>query len=239
MAQQPLNIDLDVVEFDNTLRQYIEHSKKDLDEIVFNKGFQLAGGFGKANPGALQLTHHADANQIRQELSQSVAQEITLSRKGKLRRGKIVTTHTDDGRNSFAARIVNAKRLKEGQPPIWGTALEEEARKLVALRVRAVNFLRSGWIPAIRKLAGLVRRSGGIDGVKQFGQPKGFALVKQGYFSPSVEIVNTALKTKGGTGRLQGYAEAGLSEALRRLTADMRQYIERKLQKTADKYSAR
>ena len=238
MAGSPLNFDFDFNEFDRTLKQYAEVSEKDFADIANNKALELAGGFGNANPGALQLTHHADAAVVAQQLAARVETVERVSKSGKVTKRRKLHFGIGD-KDLLSARIVNARRKRDGQPPLWGKALTEASRKLTGARIRSVNFIRSGWVASIRQLASVVGRVGGSGGVKA-DRPKGYAIAAKPGVSTSATIVNTALNPRhGGSNRAVGMAEAGLQEGVRRVTANMRTYIERKLQQTADRFNAR
>jgi hypothetical protein len=221
-------IHFDTKEFDQAIRQYAAQSRRDFAEICNAKAKDLAFE-------SLRLTHRADANRMRQELSSSVAQKIVISHKtGRTKGGAMVTYHYDEsGRESLAARLVNWRRAKAGEPMLWGTKLEEAARRLVAARVRSVSFVRSGWLPAIRRLGGA-----GGQGARQVGVPKGYAVPAQPGVSPVSAIVNTALSSEGAGSRLAALAEAGLRLAYAAVTRDMQAYMERKLQQTANRFSS-
>jgi hypothetical protein len=76
-------IEWNTSEFDDALREYALANKRDLSEIVNDKLLELAGGYGDKKPGALQLTHRADASKLRRPLSLSVATKLAVSRKTK------------------------------------------------------------------------------------------------------------------------------------------------------------
>lgn len=149
---------------------------------------------------------------------------------------------------SFAARIINARRKKAGQPMIWGDELDAAARGLIARRLRSVGFIKSGWIWAIRKLSKTVGYSvSNYEGAaRPSGQPKGDAIPAQGGLAVlsgdiSATIINTALLAAGkySRGNPLPIAEAGLQAALNETSADMLDHWATKLQPILDKYSAK
>ena len=233
-----LSINIDLADFNRTIKKYIEVSGKTFSEVVVNKSFALAGGFGNSNPGALQLTTHADAGKIARELSLKVVERVSKSGKRSIRR-KI--SYGVGDKDILAARIVNWRLKQEGKAPLWGKMLTEASRKLTAARIRSVNFARSGWIGSIKQLAPLVGRSGSTSGVKLFGEPKGYAIIQTSGTSPSVTIVNTSMNPKqrpgqhGSASGLQRIVEAGLSRSAAAVSADLDVYIERKLQQALDR----
>jgi hypothetical protein len=241
MATSPARIDFDLSEFNRTLKQYRDASGKEMSQIVAEKSFQMAGGFGN---GALQLTKHADANKIARELAQSVTDVEKVSAKtGKVSVKRKLNFGIGD-KSTMAARIVNWRRRRDGQPPLWGKKLTDAARKLTQSRIRSVNFIRSGWIASIRRLAPLIKKSPRAGGVKA-SNPKGYTLVDNRVNHPAVTIVNTALNSmaRGNPNhspeRMKAICEDGLRKAVQAVSADMAAYTERKLQKVADKHNAK
>ena len=232
-----LDINFDTREFNDTLRKYAEQSSKELDQIVLEKSQQIAFE-------ALKQTHHADPGKIARELAQSVAETQVTAKNGKIRIKRKLNFGVGDP-STLAARIVNARRRRNGEPPLWGQKLTQAAQKLTQARIRSVNFVRSGWIPSIKRLAARLGRGGNTGGVKQKGASKGYATINTGKFSPAVEIVNTAMNTlpKGDPNNdpagMQRNALAGLQRAVTFVTRDMVVYIERKLQRVADRHNAR
>lgn len=142
---------------------------------------------------------------------------------------------------TFAARIVNAKRRARGEKTIWGRELGESARKLTAGKVRSVQFIRSGWLPAVQRLGALVYQRGATMGAKQRGRPKGDVSparvrIKFGMTPITCTIENTALLTEGKhslpggkSGNPMPIAESGLRAALAIQTRDMARHYLRKM----------
>lgn len=241
----PVSASFNVREFQQTLRSYARESSKDFDQIVLEKSYQLAGGFGAKNPGALQLTRHADPARIAREMALSVTETQHTNKKGKVSIRRKLSFGSGD-KNTLAARIVNWRRRKEGQPPLWGQKLDAASKALTQARVKSVNFVRSGWLASIQKLGPLIKKSGNVGGLRQKSRLKGVATTSGlGSNRPSVTVINRALnpERRGNPhvtpSRLKQMAEEGLGAAMQSVTRDMVRYMERKLQKTADKYSAR
>jgi hypothetical protein len=241
---QPLNIEFSFTEFDATLKQYMALSRKTSREIVLRKSMELAGGFGKASPGALQLTHRAEAEKIKAQLSRGVSQELVLSTKGKTK-GKFKRSNRkiviDDERGNLAARIINSRLVREGKPPIWGADLAKKAQKLIAARARSVGYIASGWIAAIKGIAPKLGRSPTSGGTKVFGEPEGDFVDDTGNWNnPAVTIINQAFKGRDPKpSQMMTVAEDGLRKAVQKVTASMRTYIAKKLQADADKFNAK
>lgn len=242
---QPV-IEIRVREFDETLRRYAEVSRKTFTQIVANKAAQLAGAYGD---GAIQNTAKADRERILRTLTRSVRSAFQYRKSGELRRhksGRIITkleqVHLDDGKTSLAARIVNARRVKRGLDPVWGDELDAEATRLVNRRLSAVAFIRSGWLWVIDDLRRFIDSAPrpGVSRSEKRSERMGHGKLIEATLTknPVAEITSTSVNARSWTEEQKRsaarIAEAGLSRAFARVTADMRAYIERKMQKSLD-----
>lgn len=213
-----MSLKINQAAFRRELRQYARVNKRSFREIVNAKAldmaFQSLKHTDSANPGAIEYKLGAVGN------------KVSKNRKtGALRKGKRILK--DD---SFAARIVNSRLKKAGKPLIWGKELEKAAQKLINMRVRAVRFLKSGWMPAIKKLSYKVDRRDRRPWPKGLSKgkaaPKGWATPAKEELRPEAWIANSATNSAPAAIRK---VEAGLSRGMAAAVADMRVYIERKL----------
>jgi hypothetical protein len=193
-------------------------NKRSFKDIVNAKALDMAYQ-------ALRHTDAASASAIEYKLG-ATGNKLRKSRKtGKLSKGKRILKA-----DSFAARIVNSRRKKAGQPMIWGKDLEKAAQKLINMRVRAVGFLKSGWMPAIKKLSYAVERrdrrpwpkglSKGKAATKGWGRPAKAVL------HPEAWVVNSATNNSQ---QAISKIKAGLSMGMAASVADMAIYIQKKL----------
>jgi|TARA_Y100000034_G_scaffold37265_1_gene45793 hypothetical protein len=213
-----MSLKINQAAFRRELRQYARVNKRSFREIVNAKAldmaFQSLKHTDSANPGAIEYKLGAVGN------------KVSKNRKtGALRKGKRILK--DD---SFAARIVNSRLKKAGKPLIWGKELEKAAQRLINMRVRAVRFLKSGWMPAIKKLSYKVDRRDRRPWPKGLSKgkaaPKGWATPAKEELRPEAWIANSATNSAPAAIRK---VEAGLSRGMAAAVADMRVYIERKL----------
>ena len=204
--------------FRRQLRRYAKVNRRSFKEIVNAKALDMAFH-------ALKHTDAASASAIEYKLG-AIGNKVSKSRKtGQLRKGKRILKA-----DSFAARIVNSRRKKAGKALIWGKELEKAAQKLINMRVRAVKFLKSGWLPAIKKLSYAVDRRDrrpwpkGLS--KGKARPKGWGRPAKAELRPEAWVANSATNNS----RLAiSKIEAGLSRGMAASIADMTVYIERKL----------
>ena len=213
-----MSLTINQAAFRRELRQYARVNKRSFREIVNAKALDMAFQ-------SLKLTDSANPGAIEYKLG-AVGNKVSKNRKtGALRKGKRILK--DD---SFAARIVNSRLKKAGKPLIWGKELEKAAQKLINMRVRAVRFLKSGWMPAIKKLSYKVDRRDRRPWPKGLSKgkaaPKGWATPAREELRPEAWIANSATNSAPAAIRK---VEAGLSRGMAASVADMRVYIERKL----------
>jgi hypothetical protein len=213
-----MTIKINSAAFTRQLRRYAKVNRRSFKDIVNAKALDMAYQ-------ALKHTDAASASAIEYKLG-AVGNKVSKSRKtGQLRKGKRILKA-----NSFAARIVNSRRKKAGQPMIWGKELEKAAQKLINMRVRAVKFLKSGWLPAIKKLSYAVERrdrrpwpkglSKGKAATKGWGRPAKSEL------RPEAWVANSATNNSQ---QAISKIKAGLSMGMAAAVADMAIYIQKKL----------
>lgn len=218
-------------EFQRTLNHLAGQSSRTYPEIVNGQGLALASR-------AIRHTIKANADEIAVKLGQ-IATERKVSRKGKVSFKRIYRTDL----NSLAHSIVNARRTKQGLPKIFGDDLDKAATRMIAARLRAVSFVRSGWIYAIRTLSKAVgyrdrrEKLGRGETARMSGTPKGYA--KQAHFAlnsvVTCEIGNTALIQHDGKNPYH-VAEEGLNLAMTETIADMKRHMQEKLQGVFNKF---
>ena len=225
-----IECDIDLTEFDRTFAKYYEYQTKNLVQVLNTKAYYIARN-------AVQETFHADKSAIDSEMYDKV--EVT-SKNGNKRTKKVLVNIFGDN-NSRAGAIINARRKFSGKPPLEGNDLTAAISKMVAARKRASNFIRSGWIPCIKKLEALIdknykgNKTGNIDNMVR-GQPKGIAIPATGRVAdnPFVEISNLVLSKKQPP-QVVKYLVAGMNAGIKREIASMEEYLTRKTQEAVDK----
>lgn len=226
---------VDTTEFNRFLAGTVASSKRDAVTVINSRLLFVI-------LKSIQMTAKANRAQIERELGQIGAdQKFTKS-------GRIKSSRRVLREDSFAARIVNARRRDYAGPDfmLWGNALEEAARKLIAARVRSAAFIKSGWVGALRFIAPFVkgRKTSPDKDAKIFGRPKGYATPArpaQSLITATAE--NRALLTGGrfqspGQHNPLPVAEAGLRKALASEQAEMTRHLREKLMQTAKQAGA-
>jgi len=214
---------MDTRAFDAALGAYLKWNKRAISEIVNTKAYFVARG-------AVNTTGAVNKSAIEAELRAP-------------------------GRTSSApvgALIVNARRGAKGEKGLNRAKMEAAVNKLVRARQRTVNFLRSGWIPAIKKLESLVPKKGGAapyKSIKQHGAPMGGANAakESSLFKAQAEIWNTVtggkpvagILSKGSPAKVAAIIEDGLQKAINKEMKSMLQYINKKTLEGLEKLRTR
>lgn len=212
-------VSLDTKDFDKALEEYTRFSKKAPSEIINSKLFFIARQ-------ATFTTKAADKNAIRAELeapsivNPNVSLAVVLSQKREMAK---------NGQGLPANKIASA------------------VKKFIGARTRSVNFLRSGWLPAIRILENAVKR-GDITfarrfapaqnrAVKQYGEDKGRARYARPDVDRTYGEIENDIQGSSNSDKVNQILFNGLQQAVNKEVASMRQYIERKYNEAARKFN--
>ena len=163
------------------------------------------------------------------------------------KRGKLIkkwrTEIQDKYWNQLAVKLVIAKLRKSGKDIPSAAALKAMAVKLVNARLYSIGFIRSGWLPALRRLARFSKygRLKFGDTGRQTGQPKGGVSIARASQNLSAKVIfwNSAGGEKKHKGALMKYGGEGLDRAFHQETASMKAYIQRKMADGARKLGIR
>ncbi len=138
-------------QFNAVLKAAVMESHRSAQDIINSHALYVAAG-------AAANCKVANKDQIAQTLGQ-LGNELNFTKAGKLRKGKRAKGKAVLDENSFAARIVNARRREFAGKDfmLWGEALTEAARKLIRARQNAVGFIASGFVRAARQLQPFVK----------------------------------------------------------------------------------
>lgn len=140
------NIQVDTREMNAALKEYAAHSKRDLAEILNQKAYSIL-------IKAAAMNRVADKAKIISELGQQASairgQKVRILKSGEIKRGKLIVERIY---SPALYAIVRWKAAKRGQF-IPANQLEAVARKELARRIAAVNYMKSGWFSALKKVA--------------------------------------------------------------------------------------
>lgn len=213
----PVKFELDAREFTETLNKYVEVSKKDAKDVVLDRAskvaYELFKSFKKLAPSV--------------SLLQSLPEKLNYRIRRKFKISKMKPWYLRK-REPMDTRTLKEKRKApayKGMP----TVAEEIRRRINARFAAAV-----GWLPAMRRFKyskhGTIR--GAFKGIEKFRNPRG--RVEINLSEPSVTLYNSMKEAVAAEAR-----HHAMQSALNAQNADMRQYIERKLDERARQFSAR
>jgi len=127
----------------------------------------------------------------------------------------------------------------------WRHKVGAASRKIIARRISAIGFLRSGWLACVGTLlatAGVTPQRRSYGAGKIFGSPKGYVVrARQGTVNPFTIIANTCASSVKGNGaaRVHDLIQQGAARALAASDANMRKHIEGKIAKTIKYFTGR
>jgi hypothetical protein len=215
-----------------TLKQYQAFAQKDWVDICNNKALDLA-------IKCVINTPKADAGAIK-----SLPVSLGKSELGNSRwYAYVVNMLKKTGEATERAHIPAKRGERVSSIESWRHKVGAKSKQIIGARLRAVGFLKSGWLACVGTLLAVAgvepkRRSYGSGRV--FGSPKGYIVAaKPGQKRPFAIIANTcasAIKGKGGA-KAHDIIQQGATAALAASDADMREYIEKTIAKTIKKYT--
>jgi hypothetical protein len=218
-----VNISVDTKAFDKAMDEYMAFTKKSVAEVINAKAFFIARN-------AVLFTDKTPPTKIESELN---------------------AQSRDYAPTPLSVVIINSRQKKKGEKGLTGRKMGQAIKKMLAARRRAVNFLRSGWLPAIRILETAMKR-GDIkfakryapkndSTVKQYGQDKGSAIWAKPNLERTYAQIENAVQGEGrgkvNTGRVQSIITKGLDKAIKAEIASMKVYVERKMNPATDKFN--
>ena len=222
MAQ--IKIENNLKEFDQTMQEYITWNKRAMPDIINQKLYFIA-------LRAMQLTKTGDKTKIKAELQAPAAR---LKRKSNASLAEILTLIDLKKRGKMPKR---SKTFQKNFPAL--------VQKFINKRTSRTQFLRSGWLPAIKKLD-YWNRKGSTEsisfsrkfapkkppGIKQYGRDKGdvkpapITAYGQNCRGTIFNFVATEGKQRTPTASI--ILQAGLDVAIKEEIKSMRTYMQRK-----------
>jgi hypothetical protein len=207
-----LNITVDDREFQKVFKEYMTYSKRSFAEACNQHAYYIARD-------AVLVTKGADKNVIKAKLEGPS------------------TAYPDV---PLAAILVNVERAKKGKKGLNGQKMVNAVEKLIRKYQSHVNFVRAGWIPAIKKLAAIVPKKGGEkipSGTAKTGRNFGGATpAKDSGFSPIAWIWNSVVGGKQYSSKVHAIIEEGAQKAVKMETISMRNYIIKKQEEARKKF---
>lgn len=135
--------------------------------------------------------------------------------------------------------IINKKRGERGEKGLYGKEMEMAIKTMLASRLRARAFVKSGWLWAVKKLAPYAERisgpSLGMGRPKAVGKPKGSAepANTSAGWRCRAKIINTVTAAWDTRNNVENIATPALQRAFNFERQSMIAYMERKLKHAA------
>jgi hypothetical protein len=211
-----VDISLDTRQFEKKMNEYLQYTKRGVSEALNQKAYFIARN-------AVGTTKAATKEEIESDLR-------AASKKYP--------------RAPSAAILVNRERGMKGLPGLCGAKMIRAVERFIRKRQAHRNFLRSGWIPAIKKLEPLVEQKRGPSLASTVSSGRSALGPGKAYYggvspakvsiSPVVAIWNS-INTKTNLAKVKNFLIEGLRKAIDMEIASMDVYIERKLKEAARK----
>lgn len=131
----------------------------------------------------------------------------------------------------WAPVVIKAFNLSSNDPKV----LKQYAKKLKSMRIRSIAYLRSGWLPAIKKFGKPARQKKSVKGVRQHGRAKGDARLARRGAKVSASMTNRTGHQKDQVTAAKRYAEPALKRAIRDEQRSMIRHMEKKMREAAKK----
>ena len=219
-------------EFTSALRKYAKKREIDNAEACNRAAYQVAWR-------AIVHTQHANPSRVESQLGETVGHALTFLKSGKISKSKRSRLAALVSTKSLAYNIVAARLYRKGGQKNMPRSVEiqQQAAAFVRRRLASINFIRSGWIPAIRRLQRFIKQSislprsrAGIGGVRIAKQGRNvFAEISNRSVNPKNRTSDDALVRVGGQ---------GLERAVDETRRDMLLYVGQQLEKRAGEFNA-
>lgn len=155
---------VDMRQFNAVLKVAVRESSRAAQDVINNHAYAVA-------VGAAHATKIGDKEKIRYVLGEAHG-PAAPTKSGKMPKAKWrQLVYRDD---SFAARIINAARVKAGKKPLFGAKLDQRIRKMIIGRAASVGFIASGFVRAARQLRRFAKK------LRLKETPKGIKIVPGG-----------------------------------------------------------
>ncbi len=217
-----LDIQVDTREFNKAWREYQTFNKRALPTIVNMKTYFIARNAVNTTPAVDKAIIEAQLRSVSSRHSPA----------------------------PLGAILINKMRGSKGEKGLFGKRMASELNKFIRIRNRSINFLRSGWISAIKAIEPFIEKKSGPPYKKSkiLGQHKGGAkaavksmtnwMCKASIWNSVVGgKKNHGLDKKNDYNKVKKILTLGLQLAINKEVASMKQYVEKKLKEGADKFN--
>ncbi len=213
---------IDDKEFTATLRKIVVNSSREISTVINSRAFHL----GKK---AMENTPIASRSKIQSDLGATVSGE-KLDKKGKVRRRYSYKP------TKIIYKIINSRRIKRGEKPLFNSEIDKEAKALISRRLKAVGSLKSGWLRAIGIL-GFASKQSFIQAGPRVKMSSQATVAKPG-FSPEASLTYRVLVGEGSSKSIDPRVVSATERAFNQERQEMVLHLEKKLRETFKKSGA-
>jgi hypothetical protein len=213
------DVKVDTRAFDKAFAEYMRFNKRTIPEVINNKVYFVARN-------AVNTTVAASKESIREDLlkSSAVAPGVPLA-----------AVLVQKGRQTAGKSAGSRKGLA-------GEKMAAAIEKLIRVRQATANFLRAGWIAAIKAVEPAIKSKSGAPKypkTKTKGVPKGGAkaATENPFWKATAQIWNSVQGGMKPSPKVQALLTEGLNQAIALEVQSMAGYVEKKLQAGADKFN--
>ena len=204
-----ISIKVDTSEFDKTFREYMRYTSRTMSEACNQHAYYIARN-------ACNTTKSADKEKITQDLRAASSKYPKAP---------------------LAAILVNKERKEKGKKGLNRENMRDAVEKFIRKRQSYRNFLRAGWLSAVKAIEPTVPKRNGTPipkGMRAKGFKKGgarAALDSITNWNPIASIWNSVKGNKDGKNneKIKSIIEEGAVAAIQQETISMREYIQRKM----------
>lgn len=215
------SLKFDQREFQTTLRRLAGMSSRALPVFLNSTAKDVA-------EHARAMTPAADRAKIQAELGATLISQ-KVDKKGRTRRRYGYSP------TKLVYALVNARRRRAGNPPVVGSEMERESKKLIATRLRSIGLMKAGWNAIIGKLAFAAKAA--YQRVGPNVKARGEARVARDGFNPSVEMTYKVIADGAGK-QIDPRVIAAAGAAFAKKQGEMVRRLEDKMKETARKAGA-
>ena len=211
---------VDLTEWNKALQELYKTSSRTYEQFVNGQMFAL---LGHRSFGALTTTARANKIKIKQDLMKPAHSTFKS-------RGINVTAKVP------LAKAMILQRMAKNQKVPKGETMKDKMQTLIKSKQVSTSFIKSGWLPALRKFGSYVFKAFATKDTKQYGVDKGKGLVGKGsVMGCSAEATNSAMLNK------EGYDQAlkGLRKAMAGQMDDIKNVLYKRMQTALNKTNAK
>lgn len=235
MAELVTNTKVDAGYFISKWRGYVKVMSRTLPQAINDKLFMISRA-------SLWFTHKADRADIQKTLGRVSVSNVKATGKKRYAH-RLVKAKMHDA-PLIALMLQKRMMKKEGHGysgPNRFSNMKADIQKVLAARNRSVAYIKSGWVPAIKKLAevtSIPTKYPFPDDATESGKAKGSAQLAQVGDVMRGVIENEAFSTRDKTGAFEKYGERGLQAGFDNEGKEIESYIAKKTQPAADDFNA-